>query len=359
MKRSAAQRGFTLLELLAVIAIVGLMVGLILPSFSRARRQANTTNCSTNLRTLGQGLAIYANEYSDMLVPHRMPKLDGEQWSVHILGGLKYRPTFLAMLGTQIGIPPFEDPKPTRSAVDCEGEPGDRQNYASTTYVCPEVANWTDERNACYGYNYQFLGNARLRNDADPLSFKNWPVFFSRMKGPAQTVAIGDSLGTAAAFPSFRRTPYEGENRRCDKTLSEAALAQNPTFNGRSLNARGNEGIALDPPVVDPAAGEVAAHEGDVAGGAGQQTSLATPPGGWSGLVSYEGGEAYRSAVDLRHGRRANILWLDGRVSLETLESLGYWVENDGSVGIGDLETRQGNNRFWSGEQRNRVWLDR
>jgi prepilin-type processing-associated H-X9-DG protein len=350
--------------MLIVIAIIGLLVGLVMPSLSRARRQAKTTECSTRLRTLGQGLAIYANEYRDQLVPHRLPLVDEEYPGVSIEGGMKYRPTFLAMLGTQVGVAPFADPRSAlpgsgEAAVDCEGEPSDRQNFANEVYVCPEVATWTDERNACYGYNYQFLGNARLRDELDPLSFKNWPVFFSKIKSPGHTVAIGDSLGTAASFSRLMRRGYEGENRKCDKTPDALDFnLANPPVNGRGLNARGNEGLVLDPPIVDTVNGEVATYGGEVTvpPGSGQQPESAPSPGGRRSLTSDEGGEPFRSGVDLRHGNKTNILWLDGRVSVETLESLGYWVEEDRSIGFGDIEHQQGNNRFWSGDQRNRVW---
>ena len=31
-------------------------------------------------------------------------------------------------------------------------------------YICPTVPKWDDERNSSYGYNHQFLGNARMNN---------------------------------------------------------------------------------------------------------------------------------------------------------------------------------------------------
>jgi prepilin-type N-terminal cleavage/methylation domain-containing protein/prepilin-type processing-associated H-X9-DG protein len=350
--------GFTLIELLTVIAIIGLLVGLVLPALSRARRQAKTTTCSTHLRTLGQGISIYANEYVDLLVPHRMPKIDNEQWSVHVEGGLKYRPTFLALLGTQIAIPPFTDPQPTAATTDCHGEPGDRQNFANEIYVCPDVPDWTDERNSSYGYNYQFLGNARLLDDKDAFSFKNWPVFFSRIKGPAQTVAIGDSLGTAASFARVNRSAYQGENRPCDK-LRYKDGGGDQAFNGRTLNARGNEGLVLDPPIVDSVEGEIASNSGESTLGTIDSVSLLGPRGGFSSLISNSGdAEGYRSAVDTRHGDMANILWLDGRVSREPAKTLGFVVENNGAYGFGDLELEQGSNRLWSGQQRNIVWTE-
>ena len=298
---------FTIIELLVVIAIIGLLASVLMPALSRARTEGKSTLCMTRLRTLGQGIVLYAEANSDKLLPGRMPKLDDENWQVEILGGVKYRPTFLAMMGDQIGIPPFDDPQTTKLTVDRDGEPGDRQNYANEAYVCPEVREWTDERNGCYGYNYQFLGNSRLIDSSDPRSFKNWPRNYSLIRSPGRTVAVGDSLGTAAAFHRHHRGDYSN--------------------NSRSMRARGNEGFNLDPPAVDPEHGEIAGHTGDEA--------------------------PARSAVHERHGGKANILWLDGHVSRETLETLGYVIEEGGIVGV------SGKNHLWSGDQKDRVWLPR
>ena len=315
---------YTMIEILVVIAIITILVGLVAPALSRARAQSKSTLCTTRLRTLGQGLAIYANEYGDVLVPGRMPKVDDENWRVDIEGGLKYRPTFLAMMGTQVGIAPFNDPQPTKLTIDREGEKGDRQNYASEAYLCPEVPNWTDERNGAYGYNYQFLGNSRLYDREEITSFKNWPVLFSSVRAPGRTVAVGDCVGTAAAFKPQQRGGYDN--------------------NARTVNAFGNEGFNLDPPWVDPEHGEVAYS----------MEEIEDDDGGVPGLGSNGSDEGEdvpaRSAVDTRHLKRANILWIDGHCSGENLESLGYVVEEGGIVGL------EGNNRLWSTDQRNRVW---
>ena len=60
---SSRRRGFTLVELLVVIGIVTVLIAILLPVLSRAREQANRVKCAANLRSMGQALTLYTQQY--------------------------------------------------------------------------------------------------------------------------------------------------------------------------------------------------------------------------------------------------------------------------------------------------------
>lgn len=96
-------RGFTLVELLVVISIVGLLVALLLPAVMRAREAARRTSCKNNLKQLGVALHHFHDSY------RRFPAGTENEWSwqVRLLPFLEQNSLYDRL---DMGREPFESP---------------------------------------------------------------------------------------------------------------------------------------------------------------------------------------------------------------------------------------------------------
>jgi prepilin-type N-terminal cleavage/methylation domain-containing protein len=80
-------RGFTLVELLVVVGIIAVLIAVLLPALGRARANAASVQCLSNLRQVGQATFMYANLNKGFLPtqipgsPYRLSQWQAEQIS--------------------------------------------------------------------------------------------------------------------------------------------------------------------------------------------------------------------------------------------------------------------------------------
>lgn len=288
--------GFTLVELLTVMAIAALLIGLLLPALRGARASSRAVICAANLRQIATGWSIYADQNNGTIIPGRTGKFPGGSNTYYVGNGFQYRPRWFVQMGAEAGFFAFDEPSPLKADDNLK-------TVDNTLFICPTRKAWINNRNYTYGYNFQFLGNSRFFGGGEAGGFINFPVKIHHLKRLSSTVMASDTLGTAATFSQQERQPYRVDG-------------------SESREAAGNHGWALDPPRLTA--------NGDFCNN------------------NYRG-EA-RSGPDTRHMQKANFLFCDTHVERLKPEDVGYTRRSDTSYPLHDdpLNERS-HNRFFSG----------
>jgi len=85
------RKGFTLIEILIVIAIIAILVGILLPAIGQARKVAHKTKCMVNVKQIATASVVYAQDYKDQLWPAMFwADLDGDATTLPFTPGLLF-----------------------------------------------------------------------------------------------------------------------------------------------------------------------------------------------------------------------------------------------------------------------------
>lgn len=91
LRKRATRTGFTLIELLVVIAIIAILAAILFPVFAQAREKARQTSCLSNLKQIGIGVMMYAQDYEETFPLGGLNDTNGTltRWHADILPYMK------------------------------------------------------------------------------------------------------------------------------------------------------------------------------------------------------------------------------------------------------------------------------
>lgn len=128
-----ASKGFTLVELLVVIGIIAVLISVLLPTLGRARKQAQTVACSSNLRQVGLAIRMYAESNGGYL-PY------AQDFGATYKG--KFYPDLPLQRSVAIGMglkPNASGSYPNPAALVCgAGEPRGTRHYSTHPRLMPD-----------------------------------------------------------------------------------------------------------------------------------------------------------------------------------------------------------------------------
>lgn len=141
MCANQTRRGFTLVEVLVVIAIIGILLALLLPAIQAAREAARQLTCCNNLKQLGVALHAYHGQHGEF-PPSVIQNGEGPvhgNWVIVILPFLEQKPLYDQFdLNLEISDPVNETARSTHlSVMICpsdtyNGEPFSGSGHAPT-----------------------------------------------------------------------------------------------------------------------------------------------------------------------------------------------------------------------------------
>ncbi|HWB09199.1 MAG TPA: DUF1559 domain-containing protein [Pirellulales bacterium] len=264
MRRHLLRRAFTLVELLVVIAVVGILVALLLPAVQAARESARRAQCVNNLKQMGVACHNYHDTFKHLPPGYCTsgPYVDGATdttpgwgWPAFLLPHVEQRPVFEAISF----ILPIEHPSNARAVQTTIPPyicPSDIPPPPQTPYAVPDVSGnpvglaAPMSYTACVGSDDSDVFGAR----GSGVFYRNSGTTFAEiLDGTSVTILIGEKAWakqyTIWAGAMNRGTLVRGKANMCQPLVpgmtypAPALVLSHVHLNNADLDDDGSAGM--------------------------------------------------------------------------------------------------------------------
>lgn len=217
-RADAGKKGFTLVELLVVVAILSVLAALLLPSLEASVRLARRVACANQIRQWGSMISEYANDHRDQLPFHMTPQTNSNVIFEGNMQPLSYGPDFQPVTMAPYGM--------TKDLLRCT------EQWAPDAYR--NVLEVRGQR--VYGYSY--FGYRKGSGD-----FPGGPKRTTDIRHPTKNFRyrlVADVTANAAA------ANWCWSNHQDGITYLGQFYPSNPTYDGPVYLAEGTNVSSMD-----------------------------------------------------------------------------------------------------------------
>ncbi len=231
---------FTLIELLVVVAIIGILASMLLPALNSARERARFTTCSSNLKQVGTGAFLYADD-ADGKVPICQPPGGMNSWSPKFYA---INPVFTEFAQAYLGITATIGRATSHGVLKCPSKSIDKSStqIVTVSYVAGQhVAQWYTTYTGG-GLNHVVRAHAPTAEDVKimygPNNYK-WttPINLAQARNPEAYPLMHDE-SIADGLEAWERASFRGGRHLVQKPWNhgdEASTQMNVLYGDGSV----------------------------------------------------------------------------------------------------------------------------